>query len=113
MSTISTHVLDTARGKPAEGVPIMLEALGDPDWHKIGGGITNADGRIPSLLTEVEELAIGVYRMTFDTYAYYQRFNTRTFYPMVRIMFEVFEAGEHHHVPLLLSPWGYSTYRGS
>lgn len=113
MSTISTHVLDTARGLPAEGVPIMLEALGDPDWKKIGGGVTNADGRIPSLLTEVDELAVGVYRMTFDTFRYYKRFNTRTFYPMVRVMFEVFESGEHHHVPLLLSPWGYSTYRGS
>lgn len=113
MATISTHVLDTARGMPAEGVPIMLEALGDNDWEKIGGGTTNADGRISTLLTERELLEPGVYRMTFDTFAYYKRFQTRTFYPMVRVMFEVFNAGEHHHVPLLLSPWGYSTYRGS
>lgn len=113
MSTISTHVLDTARGVPAEGVPIMLEALGDSDWEKIGGGTTNADGRIGSLLTERDQLAVGVYRMTFDTFAYYQRFQTRTFYPMVRILFEVFADDEHYHVPLLLSPYGYSTYRGS
>lgn len=118
MATISTHVLDTARGLPAEGVPIMLEALAAQpedgnDWVKIGGGTTNADGRIASLLTDRTHLVAGVYRMTFDTFAYYQRFNTRSFYPMVRILFEVFEEGEYHHVPLLLSPWGYSTYRGS
>jgi len=113
MATISTHVLDTARGLPAEGVPIMLEALGDDDWLRVGGGITNADGRVTALLTEVENLDPGVYRVTFDTFAYYQRFKTRTFYPMVRIIFEVFESETHYHVPLLLSPWGYSTYRGS
>lgn len=113
MSTISTHVLDTARGRPAAGVPIMLEALGDADWEKVGGGITNADGRVTALLTEREKLAPGAYRLTFDTGAYYTRLNTRTFYPVVRIFFEVFEADEHYHVPLLLSPWGYSTYRGS
>lgn len=119
MATISTHVLDTARGKPAHGVPILLEVLsvhptdGEDDWVKIGGGTTNEDGRVASLLTGRDHLDAGVYRLTFDTFAYYKRFNTRTFYPMVRILFEVFEESEHHHVPLLLSPWGYSTYRGS
>ena len=111
MASISTHVLDTARGRPAEGIPILLETLGEADWEKLASGSTNADGRIANFLDDTQ-IEPGVYRMTFDTYAYYQRFQTRTFYPMVRIMFEIFE-DQHHHVPLLLSPWGYSTYRGS
>lgn len=113
MSTISTHILDTARGVPAEGVPITLEALTDKGWEHIGGGVTNDDGRVGSLLIERDALELGVYRMNFETSAYFELLGTRGFYPVVRVVFEVLAPDEHYHVPLLLSPFGYSTYRGS
>lgn len=113
MSTISTHVLDTARGVPAEGVPLVLEAESGDDWERIGGGTTNHDGRVRDLLTEVDELAPGVYRMTFETGAYFDKHDLDGFYPVARVVFEVDAPEEHYHVPLLLSPYGYSTYRGS
>lgn len=113
MSTISTHILDTAEGIPAEGVPIVLEASIDGEWHQIGGGVTNDDGRVRDLLTEREALDEGVYRMSFNTETYFQKNDVRGFYPVVRVVFEVQAPDEHYHVPLLLSPYGYSTYRGS
>lgn len=114
MSTISTHVLDTARGVPAEGLPITLEEQVTGGWERIGGGVTNDDGRVRDLLDpDRDGLVEGVYRMTFDTGAYFQRHAITGFYPVVRIVFEVAAPNEHYHVPLLLSPYGYSTYRGS
>jgi len=114
MSTISTHVLDTARGVPAEGLPIVLEERTDSVWTRIGGGLTNDDGRVRDLLDpDRDGLAEGVYRMTFETGAYFERHAITGFYPVVRIVFEVAAPDEHYHVPLLLSPYGYSTYRGS
>lgn len=118
MSTISTHVLDTAKGTPAEGLPIVLECR-DPGakdgdgWTEIGGGVTNDDGRVTDLLTAGQTLETGVYRMSFDTGRYFADHDTTGFYPVVRIVFEIAAADEHYHVPLLLSPYGYSTYRGS
>lgn len=103
MSTISTHVLDTAAGRPAAGVPIRLEtAAGD----LLGSGVTDADGRVRGL---VDALGPGTYRMVFDTAAY----DPDGFYPEVAVLFTVRATDEHYHVPLLLSPYGYSTYRGS
>ena len=102
---ITTHVLDTTSGKPAAGVAVTLERGG----AVIARGKTDADGRCPNLLHG--ERVPGVYRLTFDTAGYYGQ--TPTFYPSVTITFQVRDAGQHHHVPLLLSPWGYSTYRGS
>lgn len=113
MSTISTHVLDTARGVPGEGLPITLEAREGDAWEKIGGGVTNDDGRVTDLLQSRERLTEGVYRMTFDTETYFERHAIEGFYPVVRVVFEVMAPDEHYHVPLLLSPFGYSTYRGS
>lgn len=113
MSTISTHVLDTARGIPAEGVPLELETQTDRGWERIGGGTTNHDGRVQDLLTEVDELVPGVYRMTFETGAYFEKHGLDGFYPVAKVVFEVDAPEEHYHVPLLLSPYGYSTYRGS
>lgn len=113
MSTISTHILDTAAGTPAEGVPITLEARDGDTWQRIGGGVTNHDGRVRDLLTERDQLTGGVYRMTFDTKTYFDRCDLAGFYPIVRVVFEVHAEDEHYHVPLLLSPFGYSTYRGS
>lgn len=107
MSTLSTHVLDLVTGKPASGVDVTLETL-DGRW--LGGGRTDPDGRIRDL---ARELAPGVYRITFATGAYFEATGTGGFYPVVPIVFEVQRAGEHHHVPLLLGPYGYSTYRGS
>ncbi len=114
MSTISTHVLDTARGVPAEGLPIALEEETSEGWMRIGGGVTNDDGRVTDLLNpDRDGLAEGVYRMTFDTDAYFEKHDLTGFYPVVRIVFNVQAPDEHYHVPLLLSPYGYSTYRGS
>ena len=108
MSAITTHVLDTARGRPAAGVPVRLEREG----ALLGSGTTDADGRLRDLLPPGAPLTTGVYRLVFDTGAYFRAQGTEAFYPHVAIDFEVRDGG-HHHVPLLLSPFGYSTYRGS
>jgi len=113
MSSISTHVLDTSSGTPAAGLPITLESQTPAGWKRIGGGTTNADGRVASLLDDEEAFGPGRYRMSFQTGEYFETNATEGFYPVVRIEFEVRAVGEHYHVPLLLSPYGYSTYRGS
>lgn len=107
MSAITTHVLDTARGRPAAGVAVTLERAGAPIAH----GRTDADGRLRDLLPAEAPLETGVYRLVFDTAGYFAA--QETFYPEVVVTFRVRDAAEHHHVPLLLSPFGYSTYRGS
>ena len=112
MSAITTHVLDTSLGKPAAGVPALLEKQsGEGAWTEAGRGVTDDDGRIRDLLKS--PLEAGIYRLTFDTAGYFEARNTPSFFPQVIIVFEVRNAGQHHHVPLLLSPFGYSTYRGS
>lgn len=113
MSQITTHVLDTTRGRPAANVPIrLLLQLGD-DWRELASGITNQDGRIAGLLDEQVKLAAGVYRMHFNTGAYFASHQEQGFYPYVDIVFELDGSGDHYHIPLLLSAFGYSTYRGS
>lgn len=113
-SPITTHVLDTARGKPAAGVNVALEARSaGGEWTKLAGGVTNADGRITDWMPGDATIAPGIYRATFDTGAYFKQLNEATFFPSVSIEFEVRDTGQHYHVPLLLSPYGYSTYRGS
>lgn len=114
MSAITTHVLDTSRGRPAAGVHVTLEAR-DPDgaWAELGRGFTDADGRLKDLLTPEHKLSKGTYRLTFDTAVYFAAQGTRGFYTEVVISFVVAETGAHYHVPLLLSPYGYTTYRGS
>ena len=107
MSGISTHILDTAHGRPATGVPVSLEIASDGGWRSLGHGATDADGRLRTLLTTRPEA--GMYRLTFDTSAYFPD----GFFPKVTITFRVDAGQEHYHVPLLLSPFGYSTYRGS
>ena len=110
---ITTHVLDVSRGKPAVGIEVELEVLGaNQGWTKLGAGTTDADGRILNLLAR-EGFTAGQYRLTFATAAYFQAQNLSTFYPQVQIEFTVSVTSEHYHVPLLLSPFGYSTYRGS
>jgi hydroxyisourate hydrolase len=113
---ISTHVLDTARGKPAAGVPVVLEirtgATGDP-WRELARAVTDGDGRVRPLLPAGTALIPGTYRITFATDAYFRDLDVEGFYPEAAIVFDVRDAGQHYHVPLLLSPYGYSTYRGS
>jgi 5-hydroxyisourate hydrolase len=109
---ITTHVLDTARGRPAAGVPVVLERATDDAWELVGEGATDADGRLRDLMPAGAPVADGRYRLTFDTGAYFRTSGETGFYPEVAVVFTVV-GGEHHHVPLLLSPFGYSTYRGS
>ena len=113
MSPITTHVLDIAKGSPAENVPIQLESWINSEWQLLGRGSPNADGRITNLLKQ-DLLAKGNYRISFDVEKYFISQNIqRFFYPVVRIEFEILNPEQHYHVPLLLSPFGYSTYRGS
>jgi len=113
MSAITTHVLDTSRGRPAKGVPVTLEVEAAGGWKLLGKGVTNADGRIGDLLEKEHELASGVHRLIFDTGSYFAAQNVNSFYPEVVVTFRVEGPKQHYHVPLLLSPFGYSTYRGS
>lgn len=108
MSGITTHVLDTARGRPASGVPVLLEIQEGDGWREIGRALTNADGRA-QLLPVID---IGIYRITFGIETYFQAQGVEGFYPEALIVFQVRDTN-HHHVPILLSPYGYSTYRGS
>lgn len=113
MSGITTHVLDTARGKPAAGVPIILEFRSEHGWRELGRAATDADGRARNLLPEGTSLIPGTYRITFATAVYFHEQGIEGFYPEASIVFDVRDAAQHYHVPLLLSPYGYSTYRGS
>jgi 5-hydroxyisourate hydrolase len=105
--SLSTHVLDAVHGRPAHGVPVRLEQRGPDGWIPLADRVTGADGRIADLSTG---LAAGTYRLVFDTESY---LGPQAFYPEVVITFRVEGAGQHYHVPLLLSPFAYSTYRGS
>lgn len=106
MSPLTTHVLDTSTGRPAAGVPVVLERQAGAGWDRLCERSTDADGRVKDLLDG--KLAFGVYRLVFKTSAYFEK----AFYPEVVVVFEVSDE-RHHHVPLLISPFGYSTYRGS
>jgi len=113
MSNITTHVLDTARGRPAAGVPVRLEVKGEGGWRSVGRGVTDGDGRQRGLVPDGFEFKEGDYRLTFDAGAYFAAQGTEGFYTEVTVAFVVRDAAAHYHVPLLLSPYGYSTYRGS
>ncbi|WP_427172637.1 hydroxyisourate hydrolase [Arthrobacter sp. 92] len=111
VSQVSTHILDTGAGRPAAGVAVVLYARDDGGWSLVASGTTDADGRAKGLGPEA--LPAGTYRLNFDTGAYYEKLGTPTFFPEVDLVFAVSATGEHYHVPLLLSPFAYSTYRGS
>ncbi|WP_102158587.1 hydroxyisourate hydrolase [Zhihengliuella halotolerans] len=110
-SHITTHVLDTAAGRPAAGVAAKLEQLAGDEWTAIGDGRTDDDGRITDLSPPAVEP--GTYRVTFSTGDYFAAQDTDSFFPEVVIAFRVTDADAHYHVPLLISPFAYSTYRGS
>jgi 5-hydroxyisourate hydrolase len=109
-ATLSTHVLDATTGRPAAGVAIRLEHRGPGGWSPAGGGQTDANGR---LRLDGATLEPGVYRITFGSGAYFEARGTPSFYPEVTVTFAMTDQGQHYHVPLLLSPFAYSTYRGS
>ena len=113
MSAITTHVLDTSRGRPAGGVLVVLERATSDGQQELGRGETDADGRLRTLLAAGAPIERGTYRLTFHTGAYFAANGVEGFYPEVRIDFEVRDPTQHFHVPLLLNPYGYSTYRGS
>jgi 5-hydroxyisourate hydrolase len=114
MSGITTHVLDLERGRPAHGVPVKLDAHSpDKGWVKLAERVTDEDGRVGDLLPDGKPPGAGRYRLTFDTGAYFHARGEKAFYPEVLVVFEINEPAQRLHVPLLLSPFGYSTYRGS
>lgn len=112
MSQITTHILDTSLGKPAANVTVVLYAGTNGEWNERARGKTNNDGRVGGLLPKAVALEAGVYKLRFETRDYFDAQGIATFYPFVEIAFHV-HASEHYHVPLLLNPFGYSTYRGS
>jgi 5-hydroxyisourate hydrolase len=114
MMPISTHVLDTARGKPAERVPVRLERQESPGkWRQLARALTDREGRCGRLLPENEALQEGLYRLSFETADYYAAQGIQGLYPVVEITFQVRDVESHFHIPLLLSPNGYTTYRGT
>lgn len=111
MSSLSTHVLDTSRGGPAAGVAVVLKRQDGDRWKVLARGETDDDGRLSAGLPA--ELEPGVYALRFEVEPYFVRRGVDAFYPHAEVVFKIVAADEHYHVPLLLSPFGYSTYRGS
>lgn len=112
MSGITSHVLDTSQGQPVAGLSVSLAILEAGTFRELGHGVTDSDGRIKQLLGD-GKLSVGVYRLSFETGTHYRQTGRDSFYERVDIEFRVADAAQHYHVPLLLSPFGYSTYRGS
>ncbi|KAA3630833.1 MAG: hydroxyisourate hydrolase [Proteobacteria bacterium] len=113
MSQITTHILDTARGCPAEGVRVVFYRVEGARFVELAHGVTDDDGRVSGLLEEGVTLDEGTYRMLFEVSGYFRNRGHKHFYPYVDVVFNVDGDGQHYHIPLLLSPYGYSTYRGS
>ncbi|KAF9914621.1 hypothetical protein BX616_007912 [Lobosporangium transversale] len=117
-SPITCHVLDSSCGRPGRNVPVKLEILNtaaNNSWASVAYGLTDSDGRVGTLLDPSHQLVAGIYRMTFQTAEYWASQGISGFYPYVQIVFEVTTGAEaqHYHIPLLLSPYSYTTYRGS
>src|SRR4029453_5089305 len=114
VSGITTHVLDTSVGRPARGVAVRLEGrMADRGWVTLAGRVTDDDGRVRDLVPAGSRVDAGVYRLTFETGAYFQAEGRHGFFPEAAVTFELKDGAEKVHVPLLVSPFGYSTYRGS
>lgn len=111
---ISTHILDTSLGRPAANVPVVLERVDVYEGDElITRATTDEDGRVKELAPRDRRFVAGTYRLTFDTGSYFAMQTVEGFYPSVAVLFTVRDPASHHHVPLLISPFGYSTYRGS
>jgi 5-hydroxyisourate hydrolase len=114
MKRVSTHILDLVKGKPAADVSVHLEKQnGSGDWRLLSSARTDQDGRCSQLLPDGEDLSTGVYRLIFDTGRYFDLQKIGALYPVVEVTFQVRECESHFHIPLLLSPNGYTTYRGT
>ena len=114
MSTISTHILDTSRGRPAPDVAVRLEILNAGEgWSPLSEGVTDIDGRIKEFILNDPQVGPGTFRLVFSIGRYFESLKEQSFYPEVTVTFLVDSGTEHYHVPLLISPFGYSTYRGS
>jgi 5-hydroxyisourate hydrolase len=110
---ITTHILDTAIGKPAAGVRVALLRIDNAIRTVIGSGVTDADGRLKDLVPATAEMKAGVFELAFETGTYFLGRGVKPFHPRVTITIEITDPKQHHHVPLLISPFGYTTYRGS
>jgi 5-hydroxyisourate hydrolase len=110
---ISTHILDTALGRPAAEVPVTLAVMANGSWSLVNDAVTDADGRCKHLLPATQPLQAGIYRVHFETAAYFERNRVEGLYPYVEIVFAVSDKEQHYHIPLLLTANGYTTYRGS
>lgn len=110
---LSVHVLNLENGLPSPGVEVILEQQDGKNWTKLNTGVTNEQGRIPALYPEGKKLEQGVYRVTFETGDWFKKHDTATFFPEVPVIFSADASVEHYHIPLLLSPYGFSTYRGN
>jgi 5-hydroxyisourate hydrolase len=112
MSGITTHVLDTARGRPATGVRVSLSVRSGERWTELASATTDSDGRIADLLPNRPPTVAGTYRLRFEVGEYFAAQGVSAFYPYVEVVFAIHD-DRHHHVPLLIGPFGYTTYRGS
>lgn len=110
---ISVHVLDLQSGQPTAGIRVTLEQRNGDGWRALAAGVTNAQGRIPALHPDGKPIVAGDYRIVFETGEHYARQRQDTFFPRIPVEFRVAEPTQHYHIPLLLSPFGYSTYRGN
>jgi 5-hydroxyisourate hydrolase len=114
LSPITTHVLDTTNGTPGRGITVSLEIARGPDqWTELARGVTNDDGRIGQFDPPLAPLEPNVYRLRFATGAYFTMLGVRAFYPEVHVVVQIDDLARQYHIPLLLSPFGFSTYRGS
>lgn len=112
MNTLSTHVLDTSLGQPAAGIRVTLERVGIAEHPTIGGGTTDSNGRLTDIVAP-NALTASTYRLRFDVAQYFARTGRATLFPEVAVVFNVAAGDEHYHIPVLLSPFGYTTYRGT
>lgn len=112
MSQVTTHILDTSKGKPAQGITVILYIGQNDEWDEIARDISNADGRVTGLLEKGILLQHEIYKLRFETKDYFDKNQVATLYPYVEIIFDI-TTDDHYHIPLLLNPFGYSTYRGS
>lgn len=110
---LSVHVLDLQSGQATEGIRVTLEQRSGEQWRALAGGVTNAQGRIAALYPEGQPVAAGHYRIVFETGEHFARQGKPTFFPRIPVEFKMDAAAQHYHIPLLLSPFGYSTYRGN
>lgn len=110
---ITTHILDLSSGKPAAGVRVALARIDNVQRVPVGSGVTDADGRLRDLVPKAAKLNAGTFELTFETGTYFRSRGVEPFHPRVTITVEISDPAQHYHIPLLISPYGYTTYRGS